>query len=241
MAEDRAGNLYVANFGADNILEFPCVHGALGSTPILFAANLHAPMDLAFDAEGNLYEADQEGGVINKFPFSGERLLNIPSAVITGLTGDHRPCYLRFDAQGSLYVAEYIGGILKFVHIDGPAWTGSIFATVTRARQLAFDAQGNLFTADHMRQMIYKFVNTPEGLSSKPQVFAMDNGLNAPHGIAFDHAGNLYIANWGGDRGTDLLEYPATNGQLSADPSPFVTGFKAPTSILVYHAPGAGK
>src|ERR1700761_6914129 len=59
IVEDGAGNIYVGNRGANEILEYPMVNGTLSSTPIVFASGLHAPQDLAFDHAGNLYEADQ--------------------------------------------------------------------------------------------------------------------------------------------------------------------------------------
>ncbi len=237
IVEDGAGNIYVGNRGANEILEYPMVNGAVSSTPIVFASGLHAPQDLAFDHAGNLYEADQGSGTVNKFALNGTRLSRKADPVITGLADNNRPCGLCFDAQGNLYVAAYIGGILKFANTGAPWTTPTVFASFSRARQMVFDKHGNLFTADHVDQRVYEFLNTPGGLSNKPVIFAENNGLNAPGGVAFDSAGNLYVTNWGCGSGTDGLEYPLVNGVLSNSATPFVSGFNAPAYILNYTAP----
>ena len=126
---------------------------------------------------------------------------------------------------------------MKFANTGAPWTAPTVFASFSRARQMAFDKHGNLFTADHVDQRVYEFLNTPEGLSNKPTIFAENNGLNMPSGVTFDSSGNLYITNWGGGGGTDGLEYPLVNGVLSNTATPFINGFNAPAYILDYVVP----
>jgi hypothetical protein len=51
-------------------------------------------------------------------------------------------------------------------------------------------------------------------------------GLNSPHGLAFDSAGNLFVANYGAG---NILEYSA-----SGTWSIYVSGLTNPTSIAIY-------
>jgi hypothetical protein len=90
---DRAGNLFVSEFGNSRIIEFPAATGGMVSTnPVVFAMGL-SPIGLVFDRTGNLYEADFGGGSINKFVLTNGVLNSMPIAVVTNL---NLPTYLAF-------------------------------------------------------------------------------------------------------------------------------------------------
>ena len=242
LAVDRLGNLYVSNRGGNNILKYASVFGTISNTPTIFASGLHAPLGIAIDRSGNLYEAETSGN-INKFIFSGGTLSKQPVLFVDGstehanLVGDRQPNQLAFDQQGNLYVAIEIGGILRF--INSASGLSNMpdekpFSTVSRARQMAFDNKGNLFTANHLsgENYIYEYPNTASGLSDTPRIFAEGNGLDGPYGVTFDSLGNLYVTNWGYYHGTDILEYPATDGVLSSTPVLYATGFSSPVLMV---------
>jgi hypothetical protein len=97
---DQAGNLFVSEYGDSRILKFPISPGGPVSTnPVVFASGL-APVGLAFDRAGNLYEADLRG-VINKFVLSNGTLGTNPVAVVTNLQA---PAYLAFSPQPILSI-----------------------------------------------------------------------------------------------------------------------------------------
>jgi len=102
---------------------------------------------------------------------------------------------LTFDSAGNLYTpVNFASGapqIWKFT----PDGTSSVFATASRSdiglTDLAFDRFGNLFVSGgpfvQGQDLILKYA--PNGTES---TFA--TGLYAPRGIAFDNAGNLFVA-----------------------------------------------
>jgi sugar lactone lactonase YvrE len=68
--------------------------------------------------------------------------------------------------------------------------------------------------------------------SQTVSTFVTGSGLNGPDGFAIDTAGNLYVANWGGGTGNNVLKITPA-GTVST----FATGFSAPDG-LVFDANG---
>jgi sugar lactone lactonase YvrE len=164
------------------------------------------------------------------------------SAPQANLLGPRQPDDLAFDLRGNLYVAIEIGGILRFSETAAGVSRlpdAQPFSTVSRAREMAFDKEGNLFTANHLagEWSVYKFLNTRGGLSNTPQIFAQGHGLDGPHGVTFDSAGSLYVTNWGGGNGTQILRYPVVKGKLSDTPTVWGAGFHSPVLIVAVKVP----
>jgi len=153
---DKAGNLYVANFGGGTVLKFtpPFNSGSLPAQTFAVCGGAGAGCGLnalTFDAAGDLYVSDSFGGNVFK--------LDLPSgAVSTFLAndllkpGNHGfPPFgangLAFDAAGkNLYIANTADDrILKY---DLAAGTLSAFAeSINGADGIAFDRHGRLWVA----------------------------------------------------------------------------------------------
>jgi DNA-binding beta-propeller fold protein YncE len=178
LAFDKAGNLFVSNYGDGSIVKF-----TPAGVPTVFAThstdpNLAAPQGLAFDSAGNLYVANWGGNTIEKYTPQG-----VGSVFATGL---NYPADLAFDKSDNLYVANNgDNNILKFT----PGGVRSVFATSPTYYDplgLAFDPAGNLFVANVNSHNIEKF--TPAGLGS---FFA--SNVTAAVGFGFDSTGTIYV------------------------------------------------
>ena len=143
---------------------------------------VYTPRGLAFDAKGNLYEADGSF-FINEFTPSGNTI-QITLALM--------PWGLAFDSSGNLFVSQQrVAGLPTTIYKITPNGTQSTFATgLGFSVGLAFDAGGSLIVADSDAGIIYKYA--PSGSRS---VFA--SGLTQPAGLAFDSSGNLFEADVG--------------------------------------------
>jgi len=125
------------------------------------------------------------------------------------------------DTAGNVYISDWTSGRIRRVAPDGLISTfagggGSqldgVLATDAQLggpRGLEIDAAGNLLFVDLGFQKVRKvstagIVTTVAGNGSTNSAGdggpAVDAGLNAPSSIAFDVAGNLYIAETGGNR-----------------------------------------
>ena len=157
------------------------------------SARLHTPSSVA-SFEGSTYIADEENNVIRKVAGDG---------TITTVAGQ--------QYVGSIYNTRFggDGGPATNAYLDNPS-------------AVALDSAGNLYIADYSNNAIRRvdavtgIITTYAGVGSNGG-YNGDSGpattirLNNPISIAFDAAGNLYIA----DRGNNLVRKVDTNGNMT--------------------------
>ncbi len=142
------------------------------------AAELNGPWGVAFDAAGNMYIADLYNNRIRKVNAAGIISLFAGTEALTG--------------------PGYAGD-------GGPATA----ARLNYPSRVAFDASGNVYIADEYNNRVRKvnaagIISTFAGNGTGS--YGGDGGpdtaaeINIPVGVAFDAAGNLYIADAGNNR-----------------------------------------
>ena len=146
-----------------------------------FARDIINPTGLAFDRENNLFVSSRNDGTIFRITPTG--------SISTYAEGMGIATGIAFDSSGNLFVGDRSGTIFKI----SPTRETFVFATLepsVAAYHLAFNSQGTLLVAGPTT-------------SSNEDIHAIDpdgnitpyfHGLGRPQGMAFDVAGNLYIA-----------------------------------------------
>jgi sugar lactone lactonase YvrE len=198
IALDSGGNLYIAD-SANNRIRMVDARGIIttvagtgqpgfsgdGGPAASAQLNLASMVEdshasIALDAQGNLYISDSYNarirmidrhGIITTFAGSGEPAYSGDGGPATA-AAIGRPTGLAFDAEGNLYVAT----------------ASTRFTFDSRIRKI--DKQG----------MITTVVGTGEPSFSGDGGPALAATIRDPWGIAFDKAGNLYIADTGNNR-----------------------------------------
>ncbi|MFH1725517.1 MAG: Ig-like domain-containing protein [Elusimicrobiota bacterium] len=191
LAFDAAGNLYIGdlnNHRVRRVTPAGIIDTFAGSGPDgigaggfggdggpATAARLNQPLGVAFDAAGNLYIADATNRRIRRVD-PGGTIMTVAGDGTTGFSGDGGPA-----TDASLNIPSHV----------------------------AVDGAGNVFIADMANNRIR--VLAPDGTISTvvgdgTTAFSGDGGpagsasLSNPHGIAFDAAGDLYIADYSHQR-----------------------------------------
>lgn len=180
VAIDAAGNTYIAD-GSNNVIRKidssgrvstvagTGSYGYSGDGAAATAAQLNSPQAVAVDAVGNLYIADSNNMVIRKVDSQGK---------ITTVAGNNS---FGYSGDGGLATAAALGNPIS----------------------LAINATGELYIVDNANNVVRKVdgsgkITTVAG-SGQPG-YSGDDGLATlatltnPRGLAFDAAGNLYIA-----------------------------------------------
>ena len=146
----KAGDLYVANLGDNNILEF----SATGKSEGVFAnVGLNHPDGLAFDAAGRLYVFNEGDGTVHLFSPSGkDRGVFVKAGIMK------TPLDLAFDSAGNLYAADNANHVVDEFDKNGKL-VGTVGGRTSLFHPLGlvFDPAGNLFVSNYGANTIREF------------------------------------------------------------------------------------
>ena len=200
LAMDSAGNLYISDTGNNVVRVLTAAtgqvttvagngtRGFIGDKGPATQAMLDTPSGIALDSSGNLYIADQHNNRV--------RMVNIATGIINTVAGN---------------------GFSTFTVTDEVPATSTY---VTSPQSVVLDSAGNLYIAEtnKIRQVdtsgnIHLFAGAVDGSFG----FSGDGGpatsalMSGPLGMAFDSAGNLYVA----DVNNERIRRISTSGIIS--------------------------
>ena len=146
-----------------------------------FVRDLMNATGLAFGPDGELYVSSRNEGVVYRVAPNGEfKSYAEGMGIATGIA---------FDASGNLFVGDRSGSVFKV----GPDGQILVFATLepsVSAYHLAFGPEGLLYVTGPTTtscDAVYRIT-----VNGEVEVFY--SALGRPQGLAFDKAGNLYVA-----------------------------------------------
>ena len=191
-AFDRNGNLFVVDVDTGDISKI----SPEGQVKI-FINTGGAPNGAKFHANGDLYVADRKKGII---AISSDGKIRV---IVDHYEGKkfYGPNDLIFDSKGNLYFTDPHGSSAE--NPFGCVYRLSSSGELTcLASGLAFPNglvlskdEKFLFVANTRKNRILRYVLDPPVRS---YIFSQLSGGWGPDGLAFDVAGNLYVAHYGG-------------------------------------------
>jgi sugar lactone lactonase YvrE len=222
VAVDAAGNVYVADFGNNQIREINVTTGATttlaggsksgSANGTGTAALFNGPAGVAVDATGNVYVADFNNNLIRKIA---------PGGIVTTLAGSsagkangtgtaatfNGPRGVAVDAAGNVYVADANNNLIREITPAGVvttlAGTGAAGNTSGAAAASTFhypsgvtvDAAGNVYVADAVNNLIREISNGTVTSVAGSGYLSITGPFNAPVSVTVDANGVLYVAN----------------------------------------------
>ena len=222
----RDGSLFFVNWLTSSIMRLP--PGAPpGSTAVEFANTGGVPAGLAFHPDGTLYvadEGDQWHGILKVTP-EGAISAWIQEYEGTPLNGAND---LVFDANGVLYFSDPwrsslenpIGGFYR-AFSDGRLERLDSGLAFPNGVAVAPDGSA-VYLAETWTNRILRYAIGADGKVGPRTEFARLSDKPGPDGMAFDSAGNLYVAHYNGAR-VDVLDPTGQEVDRIAVPGPGVT------------------
>ncbi|HMD69739.1 MAG TPA: hypothetical protein VKF41_00265 [Bryobacteraceae bacterium] len=218
VALDSASNLYVVDTANNRIRK---ITGGVIAT-VAGNGSLNGPKGVAVDSAGNLYIADTENSLIRKV--ANGVISTVAGSGGPGFSGDNGPATsaqlffpggVAVDSAGNLYIADSANnrirkvsnGVITTVAGNGTQGFSGDNGLATSAELnfpagVAVDSAGNLYIPEPYNNRIRK-VSNGVITSVVGNSLSGDNGpatsaqLSSPNAVAWDSAGNLYIADSG--------------------------------------------
>jgi len=179
---DRQGNLYLT-FSGTRGEQAPVSIFRVGANGVqeTFATGIVNATSMAVDSDGALFVSSRFEGTVYRLDAQGTA---VPFATDLGVA-----CGLAFAPDGTLFVGDRSGTIFK-VDRHGRATIFASLPASVAAFHVALAADGALFvTAPTLSTHDAVYRIDPDGT-----VAVKSHAFGRPQGLAFDRAGNLYVA-----------------------------------------------
>jgi sugar lactone lactonase YvrE len=153
------------------------------------------PIDVAYDASGNIFIVDQWNHRIQIYDNAGNYENTLGIGFGTGMTNFNFPQGVAVDANGRIYVADSGNHRIQIYNSDRnyvatlgvTGVSGDDNSHFYEPCDVSVDASGNIYIADTWNNRVQKF--------NSSFVYQMTlDGFWGPNGVAVDHLGNLYVA-----------------------------------------------
>ncbi len=217
VAIDNVGNVYVANTGGGEILEWT----AASNTVATLVSSLNYPYGLAVDDTGNVLIALGGDNAIGEWNTSDQIGTTLVSS---GLTV---PFGVAVDGSENVYIGDYGDSTIKEWTSTNTILSTLVSSGLSSPAGVALDAAGNVYIADSGDNAIKEWNAANSNVTT-----LVSSGLNQPVGLAVDGAGNIYIADTGN---STIKELP----HAFVDPTPKLESMTAGSDTLPMVLPDA--
>lgn len=218
------GSLYVSDASLFSVSTFNSSTGAFTGnlTP---AGGWGQPSGIAVGSNGDVYVADFNNNVVDRFGASG----NFLATFIT--SGLFEPTGLAFGPGGDLYVANFGSGnnsyVARYDAFGNPVDVSPFVPASTGLFDpgaIAFGPDGNLYIADSSNGAIDRVILPGGAFGTLIPAGCPGTPFTNPQGVAFGPGGSLYVSDAGFGCGTNnpygVYRYDTSGNLLGAFVTP---------------------
>ncbi|MGB8478694.1 MAG: Ig-like domain repeat protein [Acidobacteriaceae bacterium] len=244
VAVDSSGDVFVADFGNVAVYEIVAgtngnAAGTVSSTSTVntVGSGFHAPTAVAVDSAGNVFVADYGVAVsavdwiVEGTNGNAAGMVSSTSTVTAVGSGFSNPLGVAVDRIGNVFVADTGNSAVKEIvaintgkqsgqrQVSSTSPVNTVGSGFINPTGVAVDGSGNVFVSDLSNSAVYDIVAGTNGdaagiVSSASTVNTMAGGFSAPHGVAVDGNGDVFVADSGNAAAKEIetgaLTFPAT-------------------------------
>jgi len=204
LAFDNAGNLFLTDCSDCLTPHASLIIYKVTPSGVWTTFGMETPYHTAYlatDNTGNLFVADYDHGVINRYKPNGSR-----STFASGL---YHPVGMVCDSAGNLYVADNNAGNLHQGSIyrykpDGSRVVLAVLSPSDRPSDLALDTMGNLLMADLGGNVYQYYLYSPLRRQGRTIFGSVPNSARS---LACDSANNVFVVDAGDVNGSGNAIY----------------------------------
>jgi len=237
MIFNSVGHLVVADAANGRIREVgntmaTIAGGYTGDGSAATEAAFLSPQAMATDLLGNSYVVDQSGNRVRKVNAFTGHISTVVGNGISGYSGDGGkataaelwfPSGIAVDLLGNIFVSDSNNGVIRKVDSLGNISTLSKDSRFSSLGHIALDRFDNLYVVDNGACVVWKInqaaqVTVFAGVQNQCGYNVVSSSmkataayLNAPYGLGFDAADELYIA----DSGNSLIRKVNQSGTIT--------------------------
>ncbi len=234
VAVDGHGNVYVADFGNNEVKEIVAVNGYIPASPTIntLGSGFSEPFTLAVDGSGNVFLTDYGNHAVKEIEAVDGTIPSSPT--IRSLGSGYGTLFgTALDHSGDVFVTDYsVGEVKELVAVDGVVPVApkilSLGSGFNIPAGLAVDGNDNVFVGDQNNDTVKEILAS----SGYTTTITVSSSFSTPDGVAVDADENVYVANDGGSTVNEIL---AVNGVIPTSPTvlTLASGFMSPFDVAV--------
>jgi streptogramin lyase len=196
VAVDSAGDVFVSDYGNNQVLELPAGSGSQVTLPF---TGVSAPYGLAVNTAGDVFVAEHNNRVV-ELPAGGGSQVTLP------FSGLESPWGVAVDSAGDVFVAEHYNNRVVELPAGGGSQVTLPFTGLSATTGVAVDSAGDVLVNDYGHNRVVEL------LHGGSQVTLPFSGLSTPTGVAVDSAGDVFVTDYFNNR---VLELPRGGSQVT--------------------------